>query len=146
MGNIYVMCARFLKFIYFLSNSRTKHWNAHFAKWFKQRKHIFNFLLFSILCKSVGLSSCQTIDTHPILRYKFTGIVFNDWYLYINMSTTQTCCLRDYFCPGSFIKHLKIHVCFYFFSTVNSLELARPPTHCPNITRGIVNFIYIYMY
>ena len=56
------MCVRFLNFINFLSNSRTKHWNTHFAKWFKQRKHIFNFLLFSILCKSVGLSSCRTIE------------------------------------------------------------------------------------
>ena len=65
MGNIYVMCVGFLNFIYFLSNSQTKHWNTHFAKWFKQHKHILNFLLFSILCKSVGLSSRQTIDTHP---------------------------------------------------------------------------------
>ena len=56
------MCVRFLNFIHFLSNSRTKHWNIHFEMWFKQRKHIINFLLFLILCKSVGLSSCRTID------------------------------------------------------------------------------------
>ena len=70
------MCVGFLNFIYFLSISRTKHWKTYFVKWFKQRKHIFNFLLFFFSqfyakvsdYRAVGLSSRRTIDTHPILE------------------------------------------------------------------------------
>ena len=75
IGNIYVMCVGFLNLIYFLSNSRTKHWNAHFAKWLKQRKHILIFFFSHFYAKlsdhqAVGLSSRRTFDTHPYICLK----------------------------------------------------------------------------
>ena len=83
----YMWCA----WDFFLSNSRTKHWNTHFAMWFKQRKHIFNFLLFSILCKSVGLSSCRTIELSDY-RYaplwKLVQIKHLIWTSYITCTYT----------------------------------------------------------
>ena len=57
------------KFLFFSFKLTEKTLKYH-TKWFKQRKHTFNFNFISLLCKSVRLSSCRTIDMHPFkIRY-----------------------------------------------------------------------------
>ena len=101
------------------------------TKWFKQCKHIYNFHFFSMLCKSVGLSSCWTIEPwdswYP--PYKSMVMIWTYWWYKImymhflsHMLPSEAGTSRS---DLNVYKHQIGLACWIFYSfanTCNSLE------------------------